>query len=406
MIGRIVSHYKILSQIGSRGMGIVYEAQDLTLNRRVAIKTIKESGALKARLLREAHAVSKINHPNIATVYDYGETDEGQPFIVMELVKGKNFDDFIRNGKLNLFQNIEIIIKVTDALQAAHNKGIIHRDIKPSNIVVGDNLEVKVLDFGLSKQLEIPLNEPETSHHTDLLDTTKTQEGIVLGTPLYLSPEQASLKKVDQRSDIFSLGTLLYESITGKTPFYADNVMETCAKILRDDPPPPSSINPQILPALDKITLKALAKKPGERYQNIEELAGDLRALRKNLPKEDISLPKISLSLKHSISQKLRTGFIDVTRHPYILSAIFALMAAIGFFGYFLWTANQTFQPNLEAKFWYDKGEMALNDGAFFTASNCFEQAIVHDGNFAMAYARHAEALFELGYIESARGEN
>jgi len=400
MLGQTLSHYKIVKQIGAGGMGVVYEAEDLILKRKVAIKTLKNLSSQKARLLREARAISRINHPNIATIYDYGETEDEQPFIVMELVKGKPLDEFLKERSLNLSQAVEIIIKIADALTAAHANGIIHRDIKPSNVIV-DESTVKVLDFGLSKLLEAA-DPSGTQSNPAALETTKTQKGMIIGTPLYLSPEQASGVEADERSDIFSLGSLLYESIAGNSPFYADSVIETCAKILRDDPPPPSKFNPIVPSSLDKITLKTLAKKPADRYQSAAELVKDLRAL-PDLPKEmDFTTPVIPLP-SHSISQRLKSGFVDVMRIRYLPAIIFLLMVIIGSFAYYYY--NSPSQPTKEAKLSYDKGEEALNDGLFLSASDYFRQAIDRDGNYVMAHARRAEALFELGYIENAREE-
>lgn len=398
MIGRTISHYKVVVQIGAGGMGIVYEAEDLTLKRRVAIKTLKDLSSHGARLLKEAQAVSDIAHPNIATVYEYGETEEGQPYIVMELVKGKPLDEFIRDSHLNLYQIIEIVIKVAKALSAAHERGIIHRDIKPSNILIDDNHSVKVLDFGLSKQLREASEIPDP-------DVTQTMEGVILGTPLYLSPEQALGKSADKRSDIFSLGSLLYECITGRSPFYAAGVMEICAKIIRDDPTPPSKINPGIPADLDNAILKALAKKPGDRYQTMAVLIEDLDALKTDLVKKEIFLPRISQGPSHSISRRLRTSFADVLRYPYLKAAVFTLMAVVGIGVLLLWQSRQTYQANPEAQRWYDRGVAAFNDGAFFIAGNNFEKAVAADSSFAVANARYAEALAELGYLDRAREE-
>jgi serine/threonine protein kinase len=402
MIGRTISHYKIVAQIGVGGMGIVYEAEDLTLRRRVAIKTLKELSSHGARLLKEAQAVSDIAHPSIATLYEYGETEEGQPYIVMELVKGKPLDEFIRDSHLNLFQIIEIVIQVARALSAAHERGIIHRDIKPSNILIHDDHSVKVLDFGLSKQLR---NADETSSERPDPDITQTMEGVILGTPLYLSPEQALGKSADERSDIFSLGSLLYECVTGRSPFSAPSVMEICDGIKRVAPPPPSKINPGIPVDLDNAILKALAKKPGDRYQTMAELIEDLDALQTNLVKKEIFLPKISHGLSDSISQRLPTSFRDVLHYPYLKVLVFVLMAVVGI-GAILFVQSRTpYRPNSEAQKWYDRGVTFYNDGTFYAARNFFEKAANADGSFALARARLAESLSELGYLNLARKE-
>lgn len=406
MIGRTVSHYQIVEQIGAGGMGIVYEAEDIILKRRVAIKTLKDSNSQKTRFLREAQTISDIKHSNIATIYDYGETEEGQPFIVMELVRGKPLDEYIKENRLSLFQIVGIIIKVTEAIATAHKHGIIHRDIKPSNILVENDTNVKVLDFGLSKQIENASGKNAPTSDNYILEATRTQKGVILGTPLYLSPEQALGEKVDGRSDIFSLGTLLYESVTGKTPFYAESVIEVCAKVLRDNPPPPSQINSAIPASLDEITLKALAKEPNHRYQSADELISDLRHAQKHLSKEENLISQVLPASRISVSQRLSASFADVLRHPYLSVFIFSVMALIGLAAFMYWQANHTiYQPVPEARMWYEKGERVLNDGLFFAAKNCFEQAIAADNNFAMAHARRAEALYELGYTETAREE-
>lgn len=402
MIGQNISHYKIVAQIGAGGMGIVYEAEDLTLKRHVAIKTLKDLNSHGPRLLREAQAISDISHPGIASVYEYGETDEGLPYIVMELVKGRPLDEFIRNNRLSLFQIIEIIIQVARALSAAHERGIIHRDIKPSNILINDSHSVKVLDFGLSKQLR---NGDGVSSAECDPDATQTMEGVILGTPLYLSPEQAAGKKADERSDIFSLGALLYECITGRSPFYAASIMEICTRILRDDPPPPSTLTPAIPDLLDKITLKALAKKPEERYQNMGDMIQDLDSLQTDIFKDEIFLPQVSQGLSHSISQRLRTSFGDVLRYRYLKAIVFVAMVMVGVGAFLFWQSRQTYQANPEAQRSYDKGVAAFNDGAFFVARNNFEKAVAADGDFAMAHARYAETLYELGYLERARAQ-
>lgn len=281
MVGQTVSHYRILSEIGEGGMGVVYLANDTVLKRRVAIKMLNAKhfshmNQQHLRLLREARAVSQINHPNIATVYDYGETSDGQPFIVMEYVNGEPLCKLIERKTLTIKRTVEIITAVAVALAEAHRCGIIHRDIKPSNIVLSRRDEVKVLDFGLAKQLEPETLSPEASTELQSAFATKTREGTVFGTPLYLSPEQAKGVPVDERTDIFSLGSVFYECLTGQSPFYAQSSIEICARILRDDPPLPSKINAEVTDELDRIISKALAKDISQRYQSVKEFAQDL----------------------------------------------------------------------------------------------------------------------------------
>lgn len=402
MLGQTLSHYKIVKQIGAGGMGVVYEAEDLILNRKVAIKTLKDLSAQKPRFLREARAISRINHPNIATIYDYGESEDKRPFIVMELVEGRSLDKHLKEGPIVLSKSVKIIVKVADALTAAHQKKIIHRDIKPSNVIVGKDV-VKVLDFGLSKEIEaFSLSDADKA---SVLDLTKTQKGIIMGTPLYLSPEQASGKDVDERTDIFSLGTVLYESITGVSPFYSESVAETYVKILRDDPVSPSGINPAIPPALEQITLRALAKDPAGRYQSAAELAEKLRSLPDLSDKKIFTPPTPPLHLRlpsQTISQQLRSGVVDILRSRYLGVIAFLLAVIIGAVFYFPWSPD-TYEPaTTDAKRSYDRGEAALNDGLYLTASDYFKQAISQDATYAMAHARYGEASFEVGLIDEA----
>mgnify|MGYP002779568280 CR=1 FL=1 len=422
MIGRTLSRYRIVEQIGSGGMGVVYEAEDVILKRRVAVKTLKESNAHKPRLLREARAVSDINHPNIATVYDFGETEEGQPFIVMELVEGKPLDEYVRNNCADLAEIIEIIIKTADALATAHGRGVIHRDIKPSNILVRPDGSVKVLDFGLSKLIEtnadisavttVGENARPSVPQNRLQEATRTQQGVLMGTPLYLSPEQALGEAVDARSDIFSLGTVLYESVTGKSPFQAGSVIEVCAKVLRDTPPPPSELKQTIPPRLDQITLRALEKDPQARYQTADDLIRDLRELVAYLRRQGENDEKSSASITGErvptgvVSPRFSSKFADALRYPYTSVVIFVVMALVGLSAFFYWRADAiSHVPAPDALAWYEKGERALNDGLFFAAKNCFEEAIARDGSFVMARLRRAEALYELGFTENAREE-
>ena len=273
MIGQVISHYRIIGEIGRGAMGVVYLAEHTVLGRRVAIKTANSN---HGRFLREARAASALSHPHIATIHDYGQTDDGQPYIVMEYVEGKTLADLIFQGNLTIPRCLRIVREVAEALSEAHRLGIIHRDIKPSNIAVDDRGIVKVLDFGLAKQ--IGLEPVEQDSDVNSLDT-RTREGLLVGTPMYFSPEQALGVQLDSRSDLFSLGLVLYECLVGKPAFVGVTPMEICAKVIRDDPVPPSQINPAISADLERVTLRALEKSKDNRYQSASELAADLQTL-------------------------------------------------------------------------------------------------------------------------------
>jgi serine/threonine protein kinase/Tol biopolymer transport system component len=263
-------------------MGVVYLAEHTVLGRRVAIKT---GNANHGRFLREARAASALSHPHIATIHDYGETENGEPYIVMEYVQGKTLADLIREGGLNIPQSLRIVRRVAEALNEAHRHNIIHRDIKPSNIMVDDRGIVKVLDFGLAKQIGLqPIEEGTDPNSRD----TKTREGLLVGTPMYFSPEQALGVALDPRSDLFSLGMVLYECLTGKPAFTGETPMEICAKVIRDNPVPPSQINPAVSDDLERVTLRALEKSADKRYQSASELASDLQILEASLSSSEI----------------------------------------------------------------------------------------------------------------------
>jgi serine/threonine protein kinase/Flp pilus assembly protein TadD len=411
MIGQTISHYRVLSKLGEGGMGVVYLAEDILLGRRVAIKALTaEPGKqnLRARLLREAQAVSTLKHPNIATIHEYGETPEGQPFIVMEFIGGQSLGDLIDNCDLELGQAMEIVEQVAAALTEAHGQKIIHRDIKPSNVIVNERNEVKVLDFGLAKILDDGA-EAEGDGKTRALMTTQTREGVIVGTPMYLSPEQALGLSVDRRSDIFSLGAVLYECITGQPAFPGTSAAAVCAKVIRDEPLPPSQLNPNVPPELDDITRKALAKEVEQRYQSAEELADDLRALRASMsglrpldvpkPKRtDVPSPRTSvlLRLAGTISRPRAMLLVFLSTFVFAVLAIWAVSA---------WHRASPYQPSPAAQHWYDKGVEALRNGDYYTASKRLREAVKIDDNFALAHARLADAQSELDYADEAKDE-
>lgn len=419
MLGETISHYRVLEQIGEGGMGVVYVAEDTLLGRRVAIKTLTAARGsanqhFRMRFLREAQAVSKLSHPHIATLYDYGETADGRPYIVMELVDGKTLGQLMREESLTIARTIEIVRQVAEALSEAHRHGIVHRDIKPSNIAINERGVVKVLDFGLAKQVAPASTaadgtEPALAH-------TQTREGVIVGTPLYLSPEQALGVEIDQRSDVFSLGSVLYECISGRPAFAGKSDIEICANIIRDDPPPPSQFNASVPAELDRLTLKALAKKPEQRYQSADELIADFRtaeasiqisgskgqsnASRNPSPSIDSVLHAPPTKGASSISSTLSGPQVPI---GYVLLSLL-LISVVAFVAWRL-TRSTPYQPSPETKRWYDEGTRALQDGTYYKASKLLEEAVRQDNKFALAHARLAEAWAELGYFDKASAE-
>ncbi|MGI8836030.1 MAG: protein kinase domain-containing protein [Pyrinomonadaceae bacterium] len=411
MIGQTVSHYRIIEPLGEGGMGTVYLAEDTHLGRRVAIKfpsLNSDSHDYRARFLREARAVSELSHPGIATLFDYGETTEGRPFLVMELARGRSLSELMQKGELNLPRAVEIVRDVALALVEAHARGVVHRDIKPSNIMIDDGGRVKVLDFGLAKQLNkesVLSSEPEAQ----TLLSTETRSGVVLGTPAYLSPEQAIGGAVDGRSDLFALGTLLYEATTGRTPFAGNSFIEIAANVLHVQPVEPSRRNPNISKELNFITMKALAKKPEKRYQTAKELIADLNAVKEKLEEDSgQTLIKRSASLPAAAHSKTLSNLSQMLQRPripisYILVGAVVLLIGGGVALRYLRPSPYT--PPAEAQRWYDIGTSALRDGAYYQATQALERAIGGDDAFMLAHARLAEALVELDYVDRAKDE-
>lgn len=410
LVGETIGHYKLLELLGSGGMGQVYLAQHEHLNRRAAIKfpTIKsDEHHAHARFLREARAISTLDHPHIATIYDYGETGDGHPFIIMELVKGKSLSDLLHKSALTIARAVEIIADVADAIAEAHRHGIIHRDIKPSNVMINERGHVKVLDFGLAKHVSEE-RIGSVDHEAETMLETHTRSGIVVGTLLYLSPEQAKGDPVDPRSDIFALGVLLYECITGHSTFSGKNAIEIVAQVIHINPPPPSTINTNIPPELDQITLKALAKEPGARYQSTDELRADLLAIKGTLEDSANVLTQRIQRAPSTRRSSALTTLSDMLQRPR-LSPLMVLIAfvVIGLmvWGVVQWRRPKLHVPTAEAQSHYDVGSNALRAGSFFQARNALELAVRSDDQFALAHARLAEAWMELDYIDKAKDE-
>ena len=278
-----LGRYEIISEIGQGAMGVVYKATDPLIDRTVAIKTInlglaqEEKEEYEGRFYQEAKAAGRLSHPNIVTIYDVGKSGE-VAYIAMEFLQGRELRDILDDTELlPVAQVLDIVLQVALGLAYAHEHGIVHRDVKPSNIMVIRDGHVKITNFGIARM--------ESA-------SVRTQTGMVLGSPKYMSPEQVMGKLIDQRSDIFSLGVMLYEMLTGKAPFAGENVNAIMYQTLNGIPPPPSTVNPAVPDMLNFIVAKALAKNLDDRYQNAKDMADDLRACRDALPRSTASPAK------------------------------------------------------------------------------------------------------------------
>ncbi len=283
LAGKTISHYRVIEKLGVGGMGTVWKALDTRLNRHVALKVLHAAlhaattsdPERKLRFVQEARSASALNHPNIITIHDIDQAD-GADFIAMEFVPGKSLDQLISRKGLRLIHAIDYAIQVADALVAAHGAGIVHRDLKPANIMVNESGCVKVLDFGLAKLTEKAGGENAVSA---TYESPGTDEGMILGTVSYMSPEQAQGKKVDARSDIFSFGAVLYEMITGRRAFAGDSMVSILSAVLRDNPKPAYGIVTGIPRDLDRIVTRCLRKDPNQRYQHAGDLKIDLQQI-------------------------------------------------------------------------------------------------------------------------------
>jgi serine/threonine protein kinase/Tfp pilus assembly protein PilF len=304
MVGRTLLHYTITEQLGEGGMGVVYKARDKRLNRPVVVKTLRPDRVgdpeKKKRFVHEAQAASALNHPNIVTIHDIATVDDID-FIVMEYVQGRALDCIIPESGLDIETAVKYAIQIAGALDAAHSSGIVHRDLKPGNVMVTTNELVKLLDFGLAKLTEKPAQTLDVT--TTVHDRVpSTAEGALVGTIAYMSPEQALADTLDGRSDLFSFGAVLYEMLTGHRAFKGASAIATLCGVLREDPPPPSSLNSLIPAELDRIVMRCLEKRPPDRYRSAKEVKGELESvlMRREAPKSELSsiavLPFTNLS--------------------------------------------------------------------------------------------------------------
>jgi eukaryotic-like serine/threonine-protein kinase len=323
MIGRTLEHYRIESKLGEGGMGVVYKGHDPRLDRWVAIKVLPPEKlgdpAGQQRFLREARAASALNHPGIVTIHDIRSHD-GVEFIVMEFIEGKTLAELIPPGGLPEPHLLRLAVQMADALDAAHQAGILHRDLKPSNIMVTPQGRIKVLDFGLAKLIERPKAAPGATTATAQL----TAAQVVVGTAPYMSPEQAEGRRVDARSDVFSFGSMLYEMATGQRPFHGESWLSLLGRILNDEPKPPHDVEPSVSRSLESAILRCLRKDPASRFQTMADVRSAL---------EDVTAQSAIVhepEIPHDARWRLWPAVGAV--------AIIILLAAVGYYG---WRAVQ-----------------------------------------------------------------
>ena len=329
MIDKRLAHYQINAKLGAGGMGDVYKARDTRLDREVALKILPEQMASdperRVRFEREAKAVAALKHPNIVTIHAVEEAD-GHHFIAMELVSGDTLSDRLASGPLSLERFFDIAVPLTDAITSAHHKGITHRDLKPANIMFEENGQLKVLDFGLAKLAEEPVGADAMTVGPD----SATKEGQILGTVAYMSPEQAEGKPVDARTDVFAMGVIFFQMITGDLPFKGDTNMSTLAAILREEPPSVTDIQKSVPRYMGRIIKRCLSKDPDRRYQSAHELRNDLLELKDEMASGEISAgegPVSTAAVKGGASNKLWMGLAGAA---VLAAVVFGAMQFLG----------------------------------------------------------------------------
>src|SRR6266849_1126789 len=323
MVGRTISHYRILEKLGSGGMGVIYKAEDLELRRFIALKFLPEQFArdplATERFRREARAASALSHPNICTIYEIGEV-KGQYFLAMELLEGQTLRDRIAGGHLEVGELLDLAVQIADGLDAAHGQGVIHRDVKPGNIFVTRRGHIKILDFGLAKVTHDHYRVAEavgTSALPTVAGATHdflTTPGAAVGTIAYMSPEQARGEPLDARTDLFSFGTVLYEMASGHRPFAGETSAAVSDSILHATPPPLPSVNPEISPELDRIIRKALEKDRGKRFASAAEMRAEF----------------VSLRQQRIIESSAAMPIVRVVRKPSFIAGVLLVLAVAG----------------------------------------------------------------------------
>ncbi len=419
-----ISHYRIIKKLGAGGMGVVFLAEDTKLDRKVAIKmlparTVADVHA-RQRLIREAKAAANLDHSNICAIHEVGE-DGDRTFIVMQYIEGDNLASKVRDRALPIADVVDIGIQTADALAEAHAHGIIHRDIKPANVIMTPRGQVKILDFGLAKFTP----EKLLSDGGAETEVRLTEAGQVVGTPGYSSPEQLQGQEVDARSDLFSLGVMLYECATGKHAFSGVTPIQVSLQVVNTNPPRPSELNPSIPVALERIISKAMAKGRDSRYESASAMSADLTKLQEALKEQSTvgtrpletpddvgTRPLTTPSQEPDVVQATVTFDRLKATHPKSKArlviagaAAIAVLAILGSLAAWQFIARSQYEPPPEAKLWYDRGTIAIREGSYYQASKALERSVELASRFALAHARLAEAYAEVDFTDKAREE-
>jgi tetratricopeptide (TPR) repeat protein len=385
-VGPGLERYRLGRLLGRGGMGEVYLARDLDLERDVAIKFVSSDKAIdgdaRRRLLREAQAAARLDHPSICTVHETGETADGRPFIVMQYVDGEPLSTRLERGPLPAREALLLAAQAADALGAAHRQHIVHRDLKPGNVMLMPNGRLKLLDFGIAKHLVRSGDGGESP-----TSSGATSTGSIIGTPAYMSPEQVQQRRVDGRSDLFSLGALLYECLTGRRAFDGPTAYEVVAAVLHLHPPPPSSLRSDLTDRHDELCARLLAKEPDDRFQSAEEVVGAIRLL----------LPDTSRTRMPTVPGS-RDRWHDRVRRRVSRKTALAALAMLAAFVVIWQLTRPTPLPAVPAMAdqWYRRGTEDIREGAYESGRRAIRQAIGLFPQHALAFARLADAEAEL----------